>query len=216
VPILCKDTIYIGRNVVIAGAPFPILFVSPVKGERYPWDTFKLKTIANSRNSSPESSKCEERYAAMKNKHWMHRVIGILGLSVVLVTGHPIVSRAQWGYNPNPYLYSARGRVLHEIDNRLYAPNFSWTNPAQGIPIGTMITTDGNATVVLEYSWPSDLSSTPCISRVVMNNRGQRAKWFSYQVKRYDTPGQCDVTDDAKLQEIQWKLTLFCQTGLKP
>ncbi|WP_026731302.1 hypothetical protein [Fischerella sp. PCC 9605] len=140
----------------------------------------------------------------MKNRHWFEQFMVLLSVSAILAISCPNVVRAQ-GYNPNPRLYSHRGRLFQQIDNRLYYPDLqTWKN--QGVPIGTTVTIEGDSAVILEYRWPSDIPNVPCISRVVMNNRGQYTRWFSYQVKKYDIPGRCNITSDNELPVVQQRL----------
>ncbi len=134
---------------------------------------------------------------AMKIGYLMQRVVGGLGLSVLLALSYPITANAQ--YDPRPILENATGRVW--FGNRPYNRQL---HRGKRIPIGTRIKTRGNSRVVFTYYWPTTIYdrdqkqrlNATCARMVFMRNRGRQERSFSRTVRRYDTPGSCDVTDN--------------------
>jgi hypothetical protein len=133
----------------------------------------------------------------MKIRYLRKSILAGLGLSALLAVSYPITANTQ--YDPRPILEDATGRVW--IGNQPYNPQF---HKGKRISIGTTINTEGNSRVVFTYYWPTtiydrdqeQILNAICAKQVFMQNKGTYANWFSHTVKRYDTPGSCDVTDE--------------------
>jgi hypothetical protein len=138
----------------------------------------------------------------MRIRYLIQQIIAVLGVSALIAVECPMLVNAQ--SDPRPVLEYATGRVW--IGNQPYNPQF---HRGRRIPIGTTINTEWNSRVVFTYYWPTTVYEqgvwldAVCAKQVYMRNQGTYARWFSHTIKRYDTPGRCDVTDNKGLSHAQ-------------